>query len=145
MEDKYNILITYSGDGDFKFMVRRIGEVIISRNKPVYIYNAPANVINELRILRRLLLNVIIGAKPAGAYKVYDYNDYTEMPRAIAGMRPNLAKAEPISNGEIASILKGGNKPAEPEKVEEPKKEEAKEEKPKTTKKSTKKKTSKKK
>lgn len=109
MENKYNILITYAGDGDFKFIVKKIGEISISRQKPVYIYNVDAGVINDLRTLKRLLLNVSIGAKPTGAYKIYDFDDYTAMPRAVVGQRPNIASAEPISNSEISSILKGGS------------------------------------
>ncbi len=151
MENVYNVLITYSGDGDFKFFVKRIGEISIAKQRPVYIYNVTAEVINDLRTLRRLLINVIIGAKPEGAYKVYDYATYTDMPRAVAGQRPNIKNVEPISNSEISSILKGGNapeiipevKPEEPK--EEVKKEEEKPEAVKTVKKSTKKKTTKKK
>ncbi len=153
MENKYNILITYAGDGDFKFIVKRIGEISISKQRPVYIYNVDSGVINDLRVLKRLLLNVAIGAKPTGAYKIYDYNDYTAMPKAIIGQRPNLTNVEPISNNEISSILKGGsaapteeinNEPEETEdkKVEDVKKEEVKDTKPKT---SNKKKTNKKK
>lgn len=148
MEDRYNILITYSGDGDFRFMVKRIGEVSISKTRPVYIYNVTAGVINDLRTLKRLLLNVAIGAKPDGAFKVYDFNDYTAMPKAVPGQKPNLTHAEPISNSEISSILKGGNaapiEEAKEEAKEEVKEETKKEEKPKSTK-TTKKTTTKKK
>lgn len=106
---KYNILITYAGDGEFKFNIGRIGEISISKQKPVYIYNVTADVINNLRPLKRLLLNVNIGAKPTGAYKIYDYDNYTAMPKAPIGQRPNLVNAEPVSNAEISSILKGGS------------------------------------
>ncbi|MBO7615043.1 MAG: hypothetical protein J6T15_05045 [Bacilli bacterium] len=117
MEDKYNILITYSGDGDFKFIVRRIGEIIISKTRPVYIYNVTADVVNDLRPLRRLLLNVSIGSKPDGAYKVYDFDNYTNMPKAFVGQRPNFVEHAPITNAEISSILKSGTKG--PEVIEE--------------------------
>jgi hypothetical protein len=134
MENKYNVLITYAGDGEFKFIIKKIGEVSISKLKPIYIYNVDAGVINDLRTLKRLLLNVTIGAKPTGAYKIYDFDDFTSMPKAVIGQRPNVVKAEPVSNGEIASILKGGSQAPieEPEvKVEEPKTEEPKVEEPK--------------
>lgn len=154
MEGKYNILITYNGDGDFKFIVKRIGEIIISKAKPVYIYNVDATVINDLRTLKRLLLDIHIGAKPTGAFKVYDFDAYSNMPKAVAGMRPNLKNTEPISNNEITAILKGGSqapveepKEEEPKKDEEPKSEDKKPAAKKATakKKSTSKKTSKKK
>lgn len=121
MEDKYNILITYSGDGDFKFIVKRLGEISIAKNKPVYIYNVPSSVINDLRTLRRLLLTVTIGAKPEGAFRIYNFEDYIAMPRAVPGQRPNLvAKDNPLSNAEITAILKGGSSVVV---SEEPKKE----------------------
>lgn len=154
MEGKYNVLLNYAGDGEFKFIVKRIGEVSITKQRPIFIYNVDASVINDLRTLRRLLLNVTIGAKPTGAYKVYNFDDFTSMPKAVVGQKPNVIKAEPVSNNEIASILKGGSQaPIEPIKEEEPKVEEPKkeekpaEEKKTTTKKKTtsKKKTSKKK
>lgn len=144
MENKYNIMITYRGDGDFKFVVRRIGEVLITKTKPVYIYNVTADVIGSLRELRRLLLDVTIGAKPDGAYKVYDFNDYIDQNRVLSRRVP---ESSALSNEDISSILKGATTP---EVVETKPKEENKEEvkttkKPSTTKKkSTKKKTSKK-
>lgn len=112
--NSYNILINYKGDGDFKFIIKRIGEVTITKQRPIYIYNATVEVINDLRTLRRLLLEVTIGAKPTGAYKVYDYNDYTDMPKAFVGRKPNLKNTEPMSNSDISAILKGGSKVEEP-------------------------------
>lgn len=143
--NSYNILIKYRGDGDFKFMVKRIGEVYISKTKPVYIYNATVEVINDLRSLKRLLIDVIIGAKPTGAYKVYDYNDYTDMPRAMVGRKPNLRETEPMSNSDISAILKGGSRVEEPIKEEEVKTEEPKEVKPEVKKTTNKKKSTSKK
>ena len=109
MENKYNIMISYAGDGDFKFNVRRIGEILISRGKPVYIYNVTFDVINDLRTFKRLLLNVNIGAKPNGAFRIYDYDNYTNMPKAVVGVKPNVVEKEPVSESEISSILKGGS------------------------------------
>ena len=38
MNSKYNVLVKYLGDGEFKFSVKRIGEVSISKERPVFIY-----------------------------------------------------------------------------------------------------------
>lgn len=157
MENKYNIMITYKGDGDFKFVVKRIGEITITKTKPVYIYNVDANVINSLRDLRRLLLEVTIGAKPEGAYKVYNFDDYMDARRVFS--RKVADNTETLSNADISSILKGATEPevvetkevveekAE-EVTEEPVKEEAPKQAPKkpstSKKKSTKKKSNKK-
>ena len=146
MENKYNIMITYKGDGDFRFTVKRIGEVTITKTKPVYIYNVDANVINNLRELRRLLLEITIGAKPDGAFKVYNFDDYVDLRRP---MTHKVKESDALSNSDISAILKGAKEPEViEEKVEEVKEEPVKEEvkKPSTTKKkSTKKKSSKKK
>ena len=120
------------------------------RQKPVYIYNVDANVINNLRELRRLLLEVSIGAKPDGAFKVYNFDDYADVRKPITN---RIKESDVLSNSDISSILKGAK---EPEIIEEDKEvptEEVKEEpvkeevkKPSTTKKkSAKKKSSKKK
>ena len=148
MNNKYNVLITYAGDGDFKFVVKKIGEVEISRTKPIYIYNADIDVINSLRVLKRMLINIAIGAKPTGAYKIYNMNDFDAQAKLnqTVAMPSNVQNT--ISNTDISSILSSGtNGPIEIEvaevvdaKTEEvvakPKKTTAK----KTTKKSTKKK-----
>lgn len=165
MENKYNIMITYGGDGDFRFTVKRIGEITITKTKPVYIYNVDANVINNLRELRRLLLEITIGAKPDGAFKVYNFDDYADIRRPMTN---KIKESDALSNSDISSILKGAKEPEiidvletvetdeiveEPEEtveeiIEEPVVEEPKEEvkKPSTTKKkSSKKKSNKKK
>ena len=151
MENKYNIMITYKGDGDFKFVVKRIGEITITKTKPVYIYNVDANVINSLRDLRRLLLEVTIGAKPEGAYKVYNFDDYVDARRIFS--RKVADNTETLSNADISSILKGATEPEVVEEkieevTEEPVKEEAPKQAPKkpstSKKKSTKKKSNKK-
>ena len=67
MNSKYNVLVNYLGDGEFKFSVKRIGEVSISKERPVFIYNADVEVINSLRTLKRMLIDITIGGKPTGA------------------------------------------------------------------------------
>ena len=118
MTPKYNILITYDGDGDFKFRIRKIGDVTITRTQPIYIYNATMDVINDMRQLRKTKPQLI------DLYK----NRVTE-----------------VTNEDISNIIKGGS--AGPIEEEPVKTEEQKEEKKtpaKTTKKRTTKKTSKK-
>ena len=44
MNSKYNVLVNYLGDGEFKFSVKRIGEVSISKERPVFIYNADVEI-----------------------------------------------------------------------------------------------------
>lgn len=109
MNNKYNVMITYNGDGIFKFYIRKIGEVEISKTKPIYIYNADVDTINNLRELKRLLINITIGAKPTGAFRIFNMDDY-ETPKNVQikeHVNSNY-NPEPISNAEISSILKSG-------------------------------------
>ena len=156
MQEKYNVFIRYSGDDEFKFVVKKIGEVNISKNKPVYIYNADLDVIESLRLLRKMRIEITIGAKPTGAFKVYNLEDYDRKTDRLADKRFVMDRRgyEPVSNDEVSNILSSANngpieieepKVEEP-KVEEPKVEETKieEKQTKKTKKSTKKATKKK-
>ncbi len=110
MDSKYNVLINYLGEGDFKFIIKKIGEVTITRFKPIYLYNADVDTINSLRQLRRMLIEITIGAKPEGAFKVYNldnYNreiDYLKDPRLVADKRG----FEAVTDNEVKSILSSG-------------------------------------
>ena len=143
MTPKYNILITYDGDGDFKFRIRKIGDVTITRTQPIYIYNATMDVINDMRQLKRMLVNTTIGAKPTGAYKISNYDEYLAV--TSGSVRPEVKRVTEVTNEDISNILKGRS--AGPIEEEPVKTEEQKEEKKtpaKTTKKRATKKTSKK-
>ena len=111
MNNKYNVMITYAGEGSFKFTLRKIGEVEITSSKPIYIYNADVDTINNLRALRMMLISITIGAKPTGAFRVYNMDDYVSA--KTAQIREHVAEnyREPVSNSEISSILKGGSTP----------------------------------
>lgn len=110
MNSKYNVLINYKGEGEFKFAIRRIGEVSITRDKPVYIYNADVETINNLRQLRRMLIEITIGTKPDGAFKVLNLEDYKKDLTHTSNQRfPFVEKAEAVSNNEVKSILSSGS------------------------------------
>ena len=68
----YNVLITYSGEGAFKFYLAGVGEVEITPWKPIFLYNASVKVINDLRMLKRSLVNIKINGSPEGAFKIFD-------------------------------------------------------------------------
>ena len=111
MNGKYNVLINYLGDGDFKFTVKKIGEVVISKTRPVYIYNADVDVINSLRTLRRMLIEIVIGAKPTGAYKIYNMEDYDKPRDFLNDYRVVMDRRgyEVVTNNDIKSILSSGS------------------------------------
>ena len=68
----YNVLVTYAGEGAFKFYISGIGEVEITSWRPIFLYNASVQVINDLRLLKRSLINIKINGSPEGAYKIFD-------------------------------------------------------------------------
>ena len=150
MKNKYNVLIKYSGDSEFKFVIKKIGEVSITKTRPVYIYNADVDTINNLRALRRMLIEITIGAKPTGAYKIYNMDDFNKSQDALKDARIVADRRgfnEAVSNNEVKSILSSGtNGPIE---IDEPIKKDTKteevieEDKPKKARKSTKKSTKK--
>lgn len=147
MNSKYNVLINYLGDNEFKFVVKKIGEVSITKTKPVYIYNADVETINHLRTLRRMLIEIVIGGKPAGAYKIYNMDDYNRENTLLNDARfisDRRGLTTAVSSNEISSILSSGSNG--PIIDDEPKvaKTVTKVETKKTSKKSTGKKTSKK-
>lgn len=111
MNSKYNVLINYKGEGEFKFIVKKIGEVSITKDKPVYIYNADVDMINNLRQLRRMLIEITIGAKPTGAFKILNTEDYEKKVTFVKANIPNLDRrgTEAVSNNEVKSILSSGS------------------------------------
>lgn len=152
MDSKYNVFVSYRGDNEFKFTIKKIGEVSISRTKPIFIYNADIDVVNNLRTLKRMLIDIIIGAKPTGAYKIYDLDTINKEKERLMDSRVVADRRgyEAVSNNEVKSILSSGtsgpiiDEEVKPVITEEPKKEEKKTTTKKVTKKKSTKKTSKK-
>lgn len=109
--NKYNVMITYAGEGSFKFTLRKIGEVEIMNTRPIYIYNADVDTINNLRALRGMLISIKIGAKPTGAFRIYNMDDYVSAKTTQVREHVAANYKEPVSNAEISSILKAGSTP----------------------------------
>lgn len=109
--NKYNVMITYAGEGSFKFTLRKIGEVEIMNTRPIYIYNADVDTINNLRALRGMLISIKIGAKPTGAFRIYNMDDYVSAKNVQVREQVAANYREPVSNAEISSILKAGSTP----------------------------------
>lgn len=133
----YNVLITYSGEGAFKFYIAGIGEVEITPRRPIFLYNASVKVINDLRLLKRSLINLKINASPEGAYKVFDLANIkgkVDRNTGSVSQKPNIEEIKEELRNEIKEDVK--------KEFEEELKKEAGEkpvEKPKATKKTSKK------
>ena len=133
MTNKYNVLVNYLGDSESKIVVKKKGDVSISHSRPVYFYNMDSDMINDLRVLRRMLIEIKIGAKPDGAYKIYNLDDYNREKERLNDTRVEYDRRghEAVSNDEVSNILKSGTSGP----IEEPNKATRK----RTTKKTTKK------
>lgn len=144
----YNVLITYSGEGAFKFYIAGIGEVEITSYRPIFLYNASVQVINDLRLLRRSLITIKINGSPEGAYKIFDLANIRSKVDRNAGSISQKPNIEEIKNELKEEIKEDVRKEVEEElkkeaEVKETKVEEVKSEAPKKT--TSKKKSSKKK
>ena len=144
----YNVLITYSGEGAFKFYIAGIGEVEITSYRPIFLYNASVQVINDLRLLRRSLITIKINGSPEGAYKIFDLANIRSKVDRNAGSISQKPNIEEIKNELKEEIKEDVRKEVEEElkkeaEVKETKVEEVKSEASKKT--TSKKKSSKKK
>ena len=90
MNNKYNVMITYAGEGTFKFNLRKIGEVEISMTRPVYIYNADVDTINNLKFRASYgeLGNQNIGNYPYQELLKLDYNYVFDNQAISSGAAP---------------------------------------------------------
>lgn len=105
----YNVLITYSGEGAFKFYIAGIGEVEITSWRPIFLYNASVQVINDLRLLRRSLINIKLNGSPEGAYKIFDLaNIKNKVDRNAnsASQKPNIEEIKNELREEIREDVK---------------------------------------
>lgn len=105
----YNVLITYSGEGAFKFYISGIGEVEITSWRPIFLYNASVQVINDLRLLKRSLISIKINGSPDGAYKVFDLlNIRSKVDRKseVVSQEPNLEEIKNELRNEIKEDIR---------------------------------------
>ena len=139
MENLYNAVLSFKGEGGFTFHLPRYGELTIYPGKNIFIKGLDVSGVEALRELKPLLLEHKLNGKPDGCYKVIDLTalNNTITPR----MQPNFERAQKSfadlksemikSNGPIIEEPKVEEPKVEEPKVEEPKVEEPKEEEPK--------------
>ena len=142
----YNVLITYSGEGAFKFYIAGIGEVEITSRKPIFLYNANVQVINNLRLLRRSLISIKINGSPEGAYKIFDLANIkgkVDRNANSVSQKPNIEEIKQELRNEIKEDVKKEVEEELRKEAEERKETEAKVEAPKEAPKKTSKKSSK--
>lgn len=111
--ERYNIRISFKGDSSLKFNLGVIGEVIIYAGRDIYVQNISANLIESLRSLKQLGLDITIGGKSDGCYKTYDILKY--VPRTL---RPELPRTNKVSRADVRAILENTQEPDTVESIE---------------------------
>lgn len=120
MENLYNAVLSFKGEGGFTFQLPRYGELTIYPGKNIFIKGLDVRGVEALRELKPLLLEHKLNGKPDGCYKVIDLTilNNTITPR----MQPNFERTQK-SVADLKSEMIKSNGPI----VEEPKEEEPKE------------------
>lgn len=98
--ERYNIRISFSGEDSLKFVLGVVGEIIIYAGKDIYVEGVTASLIESLRSLRQLGLNIVIGGKADGCYKSYNMANY--IPRTL---RPEIPVSNKVSTADVKDII----------------------------------------
>lgn len=72
MENLYNAVLTFKGEGSFTFALPKYGELTIYRGRDIYVKGLTVSAVESLRQLRPLMLEHKLNAKSDGCYKVID-------------------------------------------------------------------------
>lgn len=127
----YNARVSFSGEGSFDFTLPNYGEVKIYAGKDLYLKGLTQSGVEALRMLRPVLLEHKLNAKPDGCYKVIDLEnsglvnikprmEYNYRPvqstATIADLRAEL-HAGPISAEELQTALESTKVETAVEKV----------------------------
>lgn len=127
MENLYNAVLTFKGEGSFTFILPGYGETTIYPGRNIFVKGLTVNGVEALRELKPLLLEHKLNGKSDGCYKVIDLTTLNNTPSVIKSTVKNEVKsvadlkAEMIkSNGPIIEdeIVKSK---VEDEVTEEPK------------------------
>lgn len=72
MENLYNAVLTYKGEGSLTFSLPKYGELTVYKGRDIYVKGLNVSAVEELRKLKSLLLEHKLNGKPDGCYKVID-------------------------------------------------------------------------
>ena len=98
--ERYNIRISFKGEDSLKFVLGVVGEIIIYAGRDIYVKGVSANLIENLRSLKQLGLEIVIGGKADGCYKTYDMTKY--VPRTL---RPEVPVQDKVSTADVKDII----------------------------------------
>lgn len=72
MENLYNAVISYKGEGSFTFSLPKYGELTVYSGKDIFVKGLSVSAVEALRQLKPLMLEHKLNAKSDGCYKSID-------------------------------------------------------------------------
>lgn len=108
--DSYNAMIYFTGEGYINVFLPKVGETVIYAGRPIYLKNMSFDVLNSIRSLRPLRIDLKITNSSKGAYQTIDFSSYTNLKEQIKNTVTSQPKLAPVSNEELSSIFSKGTK-----------------------------------
>ena len=98
MENLYNAVLSFKGDGNFTFSLPSYGELTVYAGRDIYVKGLSVSGVEALRQLKPLLLEHKLNGKPDGCFRVIDLTTLNNTPSKVL----NRPLANPIQ--EIKSV-----------------------------------------
>lgn len=97
MSNKFNVRLSFKGEGDLTFQLPIIGEVTIWAGRDIFLVGATTEIVETLRQYRSMKLEHKLNADSKGCYKVIEVDNIDRIPYGL--YRPvAVPKAENISD-----------------------------------------------
>lgn len=97
MSNKFNVRLSFKGEGDLTFQLPIVGEVTIWAGRDIFLVGATTEIVETLRQYRSMKLEHRLNADSKGCYKVIEVDNIDRIPYGL--YRPvAVPKAENISD-----------------------------------------------
>lgn len=97
MSNKFNVRLSFKGEGDLTFQLPIVGEVTIWAGRDIFLVGATNEIVETLRQYRSMKLEHKLNADSKGCYKVIEVDNIDRIPYGL--YRPvAVPKAENISD-----------------------------------------------
>lgn len=97
MSNKFNVRLSFKGEGDLTFQLPIVGEVTIWAGRDIFLVGATTEIVETLRQYRSMKLEHKLNADSKGCYKVIEVDNIDRIPYGL--YRPvAVPKAENISD-----------------------------------------------
>ena len=97
MSSKFNVRLSFKGEGDLTFQLPIVGEITIWAGRDIFLVGATTEIVETLRQYRSMKLEHKLNGDPKGCYKVIEVDNVDRIPYGL--YRPvAVPKAENISD-----------------------------------------------